>query len=341
MAIAMQEPLAQLLAVLMVLLAALLVIWREPGRAIQRGMNYVVEPERLQSATIEKDLRQMRALGVRWVAVVVIWYQADRAASEIMPDPHRSLPDETVISMLRRLRAFGLRAFLRPMVDLHDGRWRGEIALANEDQRDAWFHSYERFLTHYAELAAQEGVALLSVGVELEQMVQHEHRWRELIARVREIYPGPLTYSANWDSFAQVPFWDALDYVGIDAYFDLDVSPEPTVEALRAAWQPWIRQLREFAAQVRKPVLFTEIGVRSVQGASRHPWDWAYQAPISMQEQANYYEAFFRVLWRQPWLAGIYLWAWVPGRAGPEDPSYTVSGKPAASIVQHWYTKQP
>lgn len=334
----MKDLFLQTLAVLIVLLVALLVIWKSE-RPIQRGMNYVVEPEQFQSATLEQDLLQMRALGVHWVAVIVVWYQADRAASEIMPDPQRSLPDETVRAILRRLRALGLQAFLRPMVDLHDGRWRGEITFATEDQRDAWFHSYERFLVHYAELAAQEGVALLSVGVELEQMVQHEHRWRELIARVREVYLGPLTYSANWDSFAQVPFWDALDYVGIDAYFDLDVSPEPTVEALRAAWQPWIRQIREFSSQVRKPILFTEAGVRSVQGASRHPWDWTYQAPISLQEQANYYEAFFQVFWRQPWLDGIYLWAWVPGRAGPEDPSYTIAGKPAASIVKRWYAQ--
>lgn len=326
--------------VLIVVLVALLVIWRGPDRSIQRGMNYVVEPGQSHPDTIEQDLRQMQALGVQWVAVVVMWYQADRAASEIMPDPQRSLPDETVRSLLRRLRAVGLRAFLRPMVDLHDGRWRGEIVFADEDQRERWFHSYERFLLHYARLAAQEDAALFSVGVELEQMVQHEHSWRELIARVRQIYPGPLTYSANWDSFAQIPFWDALDYVGIDAYFDLDVRPEPTVEELVAAWQPWVRQLQSFAACVRKPILLTEIGVRSIQGASRHPWDWTYEAPLSLQEQANYYEALFRAFWRQPWLAGIYLWAWLPGREGPDDPSYTVAGKPAVSIVKRWYTQQ-
>lgn len=336
----MRDLLAQSLAVLIVLCTVLLLIGRVSARPIQHGMNYVVDPEQFQAATIEQDLLQMRALGVQWVAVVVLWYQADRAASEILPDPHRSLPDETVRSILRRLKALGLRAFLRPMVDLHDGRWRGEIAFADEEQQERWFRSYERFLLHYAELAAHEGVALFSVGVELEQTVQHERSWRELIARVREIYPGPLTYSANWDSFAQVPFWDAVDYVGIDAYFDLDVRPEPATEELVAAWQPWVRQLQHFARHVRKPILFTEVGVRSVHGASRHPWDWTYEAPISVQEQANYYEALFRVLWRQPWLAGIYLWAWVPGRAGPDDPSYTVAGKPAAAILKRWYTQQ-
>ncbi len=330
------------LVVLLVLFLAAFWLWKGPqGRSLQRGMNLVVEQTGLYSlSALESDWQQMRALGVQWVAVVVIWYQADEQATEITPDPQRSLDDETLVRLLRRLRERGFRIFLRPMVDLQNGRWRGEIALTSEDEWNTWFQSYERFLLHYARLAAQEDAALFSVGVELEQTMLREHQWRELIARVRTAYRGALTYSANWDGFELVPFWDALDYVGIDAYFDLDLSPEPTLDDLLTAWQPWVRHLEEFAAQVQKPIVFTEIGVRSVQGASRHPWDWHYEAPISLQEQANYYEAVFRVFWGRPWLAGFYFWAWVPGREGPSDASYTPAGKPAASILKHWYTKE-
>ncbi len=306
------------LVVLLVVFFAVFLLWKGPqGRLMQRGMNLVVEQIGHYSlSALESDLQQMRALGVQWVAVVVIWYQADAQATEITPDLQRSLDDETLVQLLRRLRERGFRIFLRPMVDLQDGRWRGEIALTSEDDWNTWFQSYERFLLHYARLAAQEDAALFSVGVELEQTMPREHQWRELIARVRKAYHGSLTYSANWDGFELVPFWDALDYLGIDAYFDLDLSPEPTLDDLMTAWQPWVRHLERFAARVRKPILFTEIGVRSVQGAGRHPWDWHYEAPISVQEQANYYEAAFQVFWEQPWLAGFYVWAWVPSREG-------------------------
>ncbi|MCL6642281.1 MAG: hypothetical protein K6T71_03010 [Candidatus Bipolaricaulota bacterium] len=325
----------------MVLLVALgVLMWRGPRASpLLRGMNYVINPD--HTHTLEEDLHQMRALGVQQIAIVIPWYQAELHATEIRPDPQRSPSDEQIVQLIRRMTAMGLRAFLRPMVEVQDGHWRGEIAFDEDEQWAIWFQSYERFILHYAQLAAREAVALFSVGVELEGAVWREPSWRELIARVRTIYPGPLTYSANWDGLAQVPFWDALEYVGIDAYFDLAVGPEPSVGALRAAWQPWVHHLEHFAAQVRKPILFTEVGVRSVRGASRHPWDWRHQAPISLQEQANYYEAFFQVFWRQPWLAGVYIWAWVPGQGGPEDPSYTPAGKPAAAILQRWYTQRP
>jgi hypothetical protein len=331
-----------ILVILLALFLVVFLLWTGyQGRFVQRGMNLVAwQTGQYPLSLLESDLQQMRVLGVQWVAIVVTWYQASTQSTEIIPDPQKSPDDETLVQLLRRLRELGFRAFLRPMVDVQDGRWRGEITFASEDQWETWFQSYERFLWHYAKLAAQENAALFSVGVELEQTVLREHQWRELIARVRKVYHGTLTYSANWDGFELVPFWDALDYVGIDSYFDLDLSPGPTLDDLMTAWQPWVRHLEKFAARVQKPILFTEIGVRSVQGASRHPWDWHYEAPISLQEQANYYEAVFQVFWEQPWLAGFYFWAWVPGLGGPEDASYTPAGKPAASILKRWYTKQ-
>ncbi len=323
---------------LLVLFFSLFLWFDQRPQPTPRGINYVAwNPKQFSLLPFPEELNNLKSLGVENVAVVVTWYQAHAQATEIAPDPELSLPDTDLIRLLRRLRAAGLRAYVRPLVDLKDGRWRGEISLERETDWSAWFQSYERFITHYAQIAAREGAALFFVGVELERTVAREQQWRAVIQRVREVFGGALTYSANWDGYEDVPFWDALDYVGINAYFDLDVEAEPTVEALVRAWQPWVVRLDDFAARVGLPILFTEAGVRSVAGASRHPWDWRLEIPISLQEQANYYEALFRVFWRKPWLAGVYIWAWLPGLGGPKDPSYTPADKPAAKILARWY----
>jgi hypothetical protein len=328
---------------LLLLLLAVCFWWEPSSQTVPRhyGMNYVAwNPEQFSLLPFPEEPSRLKSLGVKDVAVVVTWYQADAQATEIAPDPQRSLSDEDLIRILRRLRAAGLRAYIRPLVDLQDGRWRGEISFESESDWTAWFDSYERFITHYARIAAREGSGLFFVGTELERTVFREQQWREVIASVREVFWGALTYSANWDGYESVPFWDALDYVGIDAYFDLEIEPEPTVKALVEAWQPWAVRLEEFATRIGLPMLFTEVGLRSVTGASRHPWDWRRDTPISLQEQANYYEALFRVFWKRPWLSGIYIWAWLPGLGGPEDPTYTPVDKPAAQILTRWYSRR-
>ncbi|MCS6937476.1 MAG: hypothetical protein RMJ96_07265 [Candidatus Bipolaricaulota bacterium] len=330
--------------VLLLLLVLLLGCWGElpsqPPVSRHRGMNYVAwNPEQFALLPFPDELDLLKTLGVQDVAVPVTWYQAHAQATEIAPDLQRSLPDGDLIRILRRLRAAGWRISLRPLVDLKGGHWRGEIAFSRESDWKRWFESYQRFLVHYAQIAAREGVALFSVGTELERTVTREQQWREVIARVREVFPGALTYSANWDGYERVPFWNALDYVGIDAYFELNVPSEPTVEALVRAWRPWEERLDGFAARLQKPILFTEAGLRSVAGASQRPWDWQRSAPISLQEQANYYEALFRVFWSKPWLGGIYIWAWIPGLGGPKDSTYTPTGKPAAQVLARWYRR--
>lgn len=332
------------LLLLLVLVSVIIERWGDQvyqRGSLHRGINYIAwSPEHYRSSAPLADLQHLRALGVTWVAVVVTWYQADPSATEIAPQPPHSPDDADIVRLLRRLRELGFKIFLRPLVDLSDGRWRGEIAFSEEAYWSAWFASYERFLRHYAQLAAREGVTLLSVGVELEKTVAREREWRELIARVRQAFSGPLVYSANWDGFAAVPFWDDLDFIGIDAYFDLALAAEPTLAELISAWQPWVSRLEHFAAKTKQPILFTEAGVRSVAGASRRPWDWRYEGPISLAEQANYYEALFRVFWERPWLAGFYIWAWLPGLGGPEDASYTPAGKPATTVLKRWYSQR-
>ena len=68
-------------------------------------------------------------------------------------------------------------------------------------------------------------------------MLPFEAQWRALIADVREQTGAPLTYAANWTDYERVPFWDALDVIGIQAYFPLADSTDSSEEAIRRGWQ--------------------------------------------------------------------------------------------------------
>jgi hypothetical protein len=43
---------------------------------------------------------------------------------------------------------------------------------------------------------------------------KYEERWRKIIAAVRAVYHGKVTYGANWNEYAEVKFW-TLDYIGV------------------------------------------------------------------------------------------------------------------------------
>ena len=56
---------------------------------------------------------------------------------------------------------------------------------------------------------------------------------------------------------------------------------------LVAAWQPQVTRLGNLSRKWNKPILFTEIGYRSIDGANTAPWDYQVSAKIDLQEQAD------------------------------------------------------
>ena len=57
-----------------------------------------------------------------------------------------------------------------------------------------------------------------------------------IVDAVRQVYKGRITYAANWDKVGEVGFWDALDVIGVHAYFPLADGDNPDAETLRRGW---------------------------------------------------------------------------------------------------------
>lgn len=256
--------------------------------------------------------------------------------------------DQGLAVTAKLARKRGIRTLLKPHIWITGGGWRGAIKMTDEADWTAWFESYRRFIMHYARFAQEHGIEALCVGTELHStLAGHEQQWRKIIAEVRSVYDGRLTYAANWYAeFEEIPFWDELDFIGIQAYFSLSENAEPTLEALMRAWQVPLKQIERVQARHRKPVLFTEIGYRSIAATSGRPWEWPKHGEaveINLGVQALCYEAFFRTFWERPWFAGAYWWKWYPSHqraGGPRDAGFTPQNKPAERVMAEWFGRR-
>ena len=94
-----------------------------------------------------------------------------------------------------------------------------------------------------------------------------------------------------------------------------------------------------------KPIVFSEITYRSVDGNNRDPGDWQAK-PTDVQdpqEQADCYEAFMRV-WTseaQPWMLGVLWWQWMIEPVNTDRNVYhdqTPQNLPAQQVITEWFT---
>jgi len=281
------------------------------------------------TAEAQASLDALAATGAGTVVIVVTGYQADAGASSVRGDDPRTPSQTAVTQLVSRARTLGLRVALKPHVDLDDGSWRGWIA-----PRDpaAWFDSYRAFLLPWAQLARTLAVEQFAIGTELAGTLAHEDQWRATIAAVRAACPSELIYAASWDEAARVPFWDALDLIGVDAYFPVARRRDAGRLEMLAGWQPWLDRLSALHRRAGRDILFSEVGYRSLDGAGMAPYAFASGATLDLGEQADLYWAALQATGDRTWIRGFWWWDWpADGSGGPADGGYTARGKPAAA----------
>ncbi len=225
---------------------------------------------------------------------------------------------------------------MKPHVWLRPPAWVGMIAHDTDDAWAAWFASYRTLFLHYARLAQELGMDALCIGNELDGTTSREAEWRALIADIREVYDGPLTYGAGFENVYDVPFWDALDFIGLSAYFRLVKGRSPDRETLMDAWEPEIARLGNLATRWNKR---HRAGISKPDYATQHAWLVDREATLNLDLQVAAYEAFFEAVWPQPWFGGVYWWKWFtrPNQGGPDDSDYSPRAKPAEQVLRRYY----
>lgn len=238
-----------------------------------------------------------------------------------------------------------VKVMLKPQIWSPDG-WIGDYKLETAAEWKEWEKELTEYILFYAQLATDNDVELFCLGTEMKaHIAERPNFFKELIPKIKEIYCGELTYSANWDSYQDVNFWDQLDYVGLSAYFPINEKKTPDVNYLVKQWKPIEEELSGYSKRQGKPLLFTEYGYLSVDGSGGKTWlleKKVRQLPINEQAQANCFEALYKVFGEKEYWAGGFIWKWFPhgrGGEGYNERDYTPQGKKAHAVIKNYYSK--
>lgn len=269
-----------------------------------------------------------------WVALIPQYFgnQGQTQITQI----HRW--ESIIPTSIERAQEKGLSIMIKPHIDFNENRiFRGEFTLENEEDWQVFEEAYTERILALVSFAEEYQVEAFCVGTELRLFVlERSEYWRKLISQVRERFSGKLVYAANWDEYHEIPFWDQLDYIGVNAYFPLTKTPVPQTQELLLAWTWYKESLHHLSKQTQKPILFTEYGYRSMEKATWKHWELGIGTP-SESVQALGYEVFFQTFWEEPWVAGGLIWEWIPNPPRRNNTRWTPQGKLAEEVIGEWY----
>ena len=140
-------------------------------------------------------------------------------------------------------------------------------------------------------------------------------------------YTGKLIYAASWGGapsgatdteYDHITWWDAVDYIGVDAFYPLTQNADVSVNDLMNAWHgkgldlqgqgDIFGNLTKLASKFNKPVLFTGAGYQSAAGANGNPLGTCNEANcIDQTEQLNDMQALLQVFSAAPYWQGV-MW---------------------------------
>lgn len=304
------------------------------------GLSYVGSRNEISPS----DINSLKNANANWAAVMPFGYMRNNTSPGLIYETTWQWWGESkegVEKTTQYLHNNGIKVMIKPQIWVWKGTFTGTIKMNSEEDWKELEASYSKFIMEYARIAQKVKAEVLCIGTELHRFVANRPQyWNQLIADVRKVYKGKLTYAENWDTFAKVPFWNQLDFIGIDAYFPLSDVKTPSVAQLRAGWKKHRPIIQKVQATNKIPVLFTEYGYRSVDYTAKEPWNFTKNAGVNMKAQNNALEALYAEFWNEPWFAGGFLWKWFVNHkkaGGLKDNRFTPQNKPAETLISEFY----
>jgi hypothetical protein len=305
--------------------------WRDSGVGAVRGITVGPIESALHpgkgygSAACARTMNEARRLGATWVSLTPFGRVYDLAPSGVSMTFEQPFASNrsAVKRAIAQAHAEGLRVLLVPHLWVETGAWRGEIDHASDADWERWARSYHAFLREWALVARDGGAEMLSLGVELRSWLTTTQAplFLEIIRDIRRIYPGLLTYAANWDDAERTVILGELDVIGLNAFFPLAQRNGAPREELLAGGRAIAVQLRELATRWGKPLLFTEFGYTTRRDPAVKPWEWPEALKgvvVDEVAQAEAYRALLAAFVDEPWFAGLFVWRYY---ADPDDVS--------------------
>ena len=288
------------------------------------------------TSDMARSLEELASLGVDWIAI----HPYARVERDGSVQFRAAADTEFLRQAVTIAEKAGIALFWKPHLAYWGSfGWRGDIQFGEDEL--AWsrfFDSYQRFIVDQAAFAERAGIRLFAVGVEYEKTIQHETEWRRIVAAVRRVYSGRLTYAANWDGVDRVPFWDAVDLIGVHAYFPLTQDDVPDRRQLWRAWDAPLDQLQQLSRRHGdKPVLFAEIGYPRSSTAAREPWLAENDdRPEVRSLRRALVEVALQRIEAEPFIEGMFWWKWIPGDDRWDRDFSMRDSEARQALASHW-----
>ncbi len=272
--------------------------------------------------------------GANFITLVPNGLQSTAQSETITYNTEATMSDKELISVIDYAHKLGLRVAIKPTVNCINGTWRAHINFFDKDVHcepkwSNWFSSYTDFQLHYAKIAEKTGCEMFIPGCEMVMSERRADEWRKLIADIRSVYSGLVSYNTDKYQEDNVTWWDCVDIISSSGYYPLN------------DWEQELDRIETVVKKWNKPFFFAECGCMSTEGSSQVPNNWCLQGEVNMQEQADWYKAMFEACKTRPWVEGFCVWDWSckpysPCRAESHS-GYDIYNKPAEQIVKEYY----
>lgn len=272
--------------------------------------------------------------GANLIALVPNGLQETPQSEEIFYTNEATVSDQELISMIQYAHEIGLQVALKPTVNCKNGTWRAHINFFDKDvpcepKWSNWFAAYTAFQLHYARIAEETSCEIFLAGCEMVMSERRVSEWRKLIADIKKIYSGPVSYNTDKYQEDNVSFWDCVDIISSSGYYPLN------------DWEQELDRIEKVVNKYQKPFFFAECGCMSTSGSSKVPNDWSIKGEVNLKEQADWYTAMFEACRKRPWVNGFCLWDWAwkqyPSGKAKTHGGYDIYEKPAQAVIKKYY----
>ncbi len=312
-----------------------------------KGFNFAHEGYRIYngygSQLAKESLERTVEIGANAIAIVPYSYMRN-------PEEPTEIPiyqgtggenDQAVLFSHYEAKKMGMSTMLKPQIWVGRNSWPGDIKMKNEKDWATFFNNYYRWIRHYAMIAEINEIDSYCIGVEFAKAtLAKEKEWRKMIRKIRGIYSGQLTYAANWgDEFENVTFWDELDFIGLNCYYPLSKSDNPSKRELTKAFDQVIQKIEKVCNKYNKPLVFTEIGFRSVEAPWKNPHAKEGDRPFNDTHQKLCYAVVLEGIKDKEWCNGILWWKWPSHLSyrGSRNKGFSPNSKQTEDVISKYF----